>query len=66
MAPQFAKELFEVGQGDALATAYTRQRDRTGMLAQRQINHGGHRKTPFGGQSHRCPNVLAERSETEN
>ena len=52
MPTQLAKELLQVGQRDLLALADSRQRDRPGVLAQSQINHGGDRKTAFGSKTH--------------
>jgi len=53
VAAQLAEQLFEVRQRDLLPLADRGQRDRTGVLTQRQIDHGCDRKTAFGSETHR-------------
>ena len=53
MPAQLAEQLLEVGQGDLLALADSRQRDRAIALTQAQIDHGGDREPAFGSESHR-------------
>ena len=52
MAAQLAEELFEIGQGNLLPLTDARQRDRPIVLAQGQVDHGGHGKAALGGQPH--------------
>jgi hypothetical protein len=52
VATQLAEQLLQVGQRNLLAPADGGQRDGTGMLPQREIDHGGHGKAAFGGQTH--------------
>ena len=49
---QFAKQLFQIRQGDRLALADGGQSDRATALTQAQVDHGGDRKTAFGSKSH--------------
>jgi hypothetical protein len=49
---QLTEQLLEVRQRDLLALADGSQCDRACVLTQGQINHGGDRKTAFGGETH--------------
>ncbi|CAI8726165.1 ESAT-6 protein secretion system EspG family protein [Pseudomonas sp. IT-P171] len=51
-AAQFGEQLFEVGQGDALALGDIGQGHRPVLRVQRQIEHGGHGVSAFCSQSH--------------
>ncbi|CAI8892464.1 ESAT-6 protein secretion system EspG family protein [Pseudomonas sp. IT-P100] len=51
-AAQFGEQLFEVGQGDALALGDISQGHRPVLRVQRQIEHGGHGVSAFCSQSH--------------
>ena len=51
-AAQFGEELFEVGQGDALALGDIGQGHRPVLRVQRQVKHGGHGVSAFCSQSH--------------
>ena len=49
---QLPEQLLEVGQRDLLTAADRSQCDRTGVLAQREVDHGGHGEAALGGQTH--------------
>src|SRR6266478_8031961 len=51
-AAQLAEQLLQIGKRNVLALADGRQRDRAAILAQRQIDHGGHREPALRRQSH--------------
>jgi len=51
-AAQFGEELFEVGQGDALALGDIGQGHRPVLRVQRQVKHGGYGVSAFCSQSH--------------
>ena len=51
-AAQFGEELFEVGQGDALALGDIGQGHGPVLRVQRQVEHGGHGVSAFCSQSH--------------
>jgi hypothetical protein len=50
---ELAEQLLQVRQRDLLPAADGRQGDRTGMLAQGEVDHRGDGKTAFGGKTHR-------------
>src|SRR5450631_1788897 len=52
MPAQLAEQLLEVRQRNLLAPADRGQRHGPGVLAQREVDHGGDGKTAFGGQTH--------------
>jgi hypothetical protein len=52
MAPELAKQLLQIRQGDLLTLADGSQGDRSVVLAQGQVNHGGDRKAAFGCEAH--------------
>src|SRR5487761_1960315 len=52
MSAQLAEQLLQIRQGNALAHAYAGQSHRSLLMSQRQVQHGGDRKSAFGRQSH--------------
>jgi len=51
-APQLAEQLLQIGKRDVLALADGRERNRAAILAERQIDHGGHCEPAFCRESH--------------
>ncbi|MNM95059.1 hypothetical protein D3C81_1074840 [compost metagenome] len=49
---ELGEQLLEIGQGDALPLGNVGEGHRPALRMQRQIEHGGHGVTAFGGQSH--------------
>ena len=49
---QLVEQLLQVRQRNLLTPADRRQGHRPGVLAQCEVDHGGHRETALGGQTH--------------
>jgi len=62
-ATQATEQLLQIRERDALAFADASQRDRTGVLAQAKVDHGGDSKTAFGGETHVTSAAAASRAD---